>query len=333
MTFNIVSIIGILQKSKGLIPLRGLLYNQNWPQWKKQCYNLLFACHAGHLLELSVALLFYFLLFPIVIVEAKVFNLNWILKVVAFNIAMEFLTFGFWHWFTFIKNYKSLEEGKYNSNNPYGKNVGFFTSSNGLLQREIFLTTLGWLQSSAYQCIILYLWASGRLEYERSFWDRPIYNIASILLVTYWREFHFYWCHRMIHPWWKKDYGLAQGDIGAFLYRHFHSVHHKSYNPGPWSGLSMHPVEHFFYYTVTLLPLIFSFHPLHFLYAKYHADISPIGGHDGFSHPAGGNAYHWLHHATFECNYGTDLIDFDKLFGTYVDYDEYIKKKSVEKDS
>jgi hypothetical protein len=61
----------------------------------------------------------------------------------------------------------------------------------------------------------------------------------------------------------------------------------------------MHPVEHFFYYTCAYFPLLFSCHPVHFLFTKFNADISPIGGHDD---PAGASAFHYLHHATFECN-------------------------------
>jgi hypothetical protein len=125
-----------------------------------------------------------------------------------------------------------------------------------------------------------------------------------------------------MHPWWSIQKGLPQGDIGAFLYRHFHSLYHKSRNPGPWSRLSMHPVEHFFYYTCVFFLLLFTCHPLHFLYAKFNADISLIRGHDG---PAGGAAFHYLHHTYFECNYGVPLLDFDRLFGTYK---EYVKKPS-----
>ena len=132
-----------------------------------------------------------------------------------------------------------------------------------------------------------------------------------------------------MHPWWSVQNGLRQGDIGAFLYRHCHSLHHRSRNPGPWSGLSMHPVEHFFYYTCAYFPLVFSCHPLHFLYAKFHADIAPIGGHDGYDDPAGGADFHYLHHAVFECNYGVPLIDFDRFFGTYK---EFVKKPTSTKD-
>ena len=84
----------------------------------------------------------------------------------------------------------------------------------------------------------------------------------------------------------------------------------------------MHPVEHFLYYSCAwLLPLVFTVHPLHFLYAKYHADIAPIGGHDGFEEPGGNGDFHYLHHAKFECNYGVPFpVDFDKMFGTWVEY-------------
>jgi sterol desaturase/sphingolipid hydroxylase (fatty acid hydroxylase superfamily) len=230
----------------------------------------------------------------------------------------------------YIQFYQSLKPKKFNPNNQYDKNhnAGFFYSSNGLLQKEIFLTTLGWLQSTAFQVYFFQKWASGKLEYEENFWDRPYFNLFTVLIVSYWREFHFYWCHRVMHPWWKKSRGLSRYDFGAFLYKHFHSVHHKSYNPGPWSGLSMHPVEHFFYYTCAILPLWFKMHPLHFLYTIYHANISPVGGHDGFGYPGGNSTYHYLHHALFECNYGTPLVDFDTLFGTKIDYNDYMKNKA-----
>lgn len=58
-----------------------------------------------------------------------------------------------------------------------------------------------------------------------------------------------------MHPWgWKLP---IIGDFGQFLYSKVHSLHHKSYNTGPWSGLCMHPVEHICYYSVTLLCLFF----------------------------------------------------------------------------
>lgn len=176
----------------------------------------------------------------------------------------------------------------------------------------------------------MYLWASGRIDYYTDFWTDPLYSIGYLAAITYWREIHFYWCHRILHPWWDRKNGLMDGDIGAFLYRHVHSLHHKSYNPGPWSGLSMHPIEHLMYYSCTVLPYFFVAHPLHFLYVKFHADIAPIGGHDGYDEPSANGDFHWLHHAKFECNYGVPFpINFDKLFGTWLEYKEWKKTGSV----
>lgn len=100
---------------------------------------------------------------------------------------------------------------------------------------------------------MMHLFASGRIPFYRTFWAYPIWSMFQLLLIPYWRDFHFYWIHRMMHPWriaWLPD-------VGQVLYTKFHSLHHKSYNTGPLSGLSMHPVEHFIYYTCTLLPLVF----------------------------------------------------------------------------
>ena len=46
--------------------------------------------------------------------------------------------------------------------------------------------------------------------------------------MLYWRIFHFWFIHRNMHPWWDRKNGLAQLDLGAFLYRWVHAHHHKS---------------------------------------------------------------------------------------------------------
>ncbi|KAK3245966.1 hypothetical protein CYMTET_44484 [Cymbomonas tetramitiformis] len=287
-------------------------------------YTYVAGCHLGHQLEFGVALLCYLFFFPID--EAKILHPKWILQVIGFNLTCEFVICGFWHWFMYRSSYGQsapMQVKKFNAVNQYEeeKAHGFFTSF-GNLQREVLFTTMGWLQSAALQCFAMHMWASGRIPFYMDFWgpagENAFRSMSHLLFITYWREFHFYWCHRMIHPW-RVQLPLL-GDPGLFLYKKFHSLHHKSYNPGPFSGLAMHPVEHFFYYSCAWLPLCFNTHPLHFLYAKFHADIAPIGGHDGYGDPAGNGDFHYLHHAKFECNYGVPLIPFDKLFGTWIDY-------------
>ena len=61
-----------------------------------------------------------------------------------------------------------------------------------------------------------------------------------------------------------------------------HYLHHKNVKVGPWSGLSMHPVEHVIYFSVVLIHLIVPSHPLHFIFNLQHTALSPIQGHSGY---------------------------------------------------
>jgi len=157
--------------------------------------------------------------------------------------------------------------------------------------------------------------------------ERPLFVtwfLLAFAVTTQFRGIHFFFCHRMMHPWWDQNNGLKQGDVGAFLYRHVHSLHHKSYNPGPWSSLSMHPVEHMLYFSCFFLAFFVPYHPLHLLLNKYHTDISALAGHDGHASPGAADVGHYLHHAHFECNYGFSFPNYlDKFFGTFDDGTKY----------
>jgi cytochrome b involved in lipid metabolism len=305
----------------------------NWGTVGDAIYTYLWGAHLGHALDFSVALICYFLLYSdgSWMEEAQTWQVGWVSRIMLFNLSCLIFP-AFWHWFVYKTSdrSRSLQEVKMNKENQYepdGGKVGMFFSSTGQLEREITYNTLGWLQSGAWQCLFTYLWATGFLPFYTDFWSLPTRSLLIMFGITYWREIHFYHAHRMMHPWFDKERGLFDGDIGAFLYRHAHSLHHKSHNPGPWSGLCMHPIEHFLYYTcATLMPLVLTLHPMHFLYCKFHADIAPIGGHDGYQDPGPNGDYHLLHHMKFECNYGVPWpLNFDKFWGTWVNPEEYRK--------
>lgn len=260
---------------------------------------------------------------------AKGWSWTWMLPVVLLNLAVEGIFYGGWHWYLYDRvtaNSSKIDVLKFNKNNPYS---GEFGLSN--LNRERYYTTLGFLQSSCWEMLAIRMWAIGSpilKPHYLDFWAFPLYSVAQVLIVPYWRELHFYLAHRMIHPWRFEIFGT---DPGKVLYTKYHSLHHKSNNPGPWAGLSMHPVEHLIYYTCVLTPMVFSLHPLHFLFNKFHADLSPAPGHDGYDQPAGGSLFHYLHHAHFECNYGTPMVPLDVLFGTYEDGSKWAKKDKNQK--
>jgi sterol desaturase/sphingolipid hydroxylase (fatty acid hydroxylase superfamily) len=340
MTWGPKHIVGVLSMTKsGDAEVRKNYFGckksplGDWGTLGDYIYACVLGAHLGHLLDFSVALLCYYLLYSdgTWVEEAKTWQVNWVSRFMFFNLVCLLLP-AFWHWFVYktsarsqaLQAVKMVQQNQYE---PDGGNVGMFFSSTGQLEREITYSTLGWLQSGAWQCIFTYLWASGFLPFYSDFWLYPATSILIMFGVTFWREIHFYHAHRMMHPWFDKDRGLFDGDIGAFLYRYAHSLHHKSHNPGPWSGLCMHPIEHFLYYTcATLMPLVLTLHPMHFLYCKFHADIAPIGGHDGYQDPGPNGDYHLLHHMKFECNYGVPWpVNFDKFWGTWVEPAEYRK--------
>jgi lathosterol oxidase len=315
MTFGLRNFLGAAAGVKQVKGCAALRYSE-LPLWATKTLDLLFFEHYQHLLELAIALLCYHTLWDYTFSRASTgFSSDWIIPVFGFNYLCMVSTFGFWHWWTYHGPYAStLNRFKFNPEDPYQGPEGA-----AALRREIFYTFLGWTQSSVLQCVGTWAYATGRAPFYEDFWSRPIFSLTTLLLVNLWRTTHFYWVHRLMHPWgWKGPW--AAWDLGATLYRHVHSLHHKSVNPGPWSGLSMHPVEHFLYYSCAWVCLATPLHPTVFLFAKFHADVSPVGGHDGHEDPGGGGAgYHWLHHHRYEVNFGVPTIDWDRFMGTFVD--------------
>ena len=59
--------------------------------------------------------------------------------------------------------------------------------------------------------------------------DYPFQFFVWIFCFPLIRGVHFYFIHRLLHH--------------PFLYKHVHITHHRNVNTGPWSGISMHPIE------------------------------------------------------------------------------------------
>jgi sterol desaturase/sphingolipid hydroxylase (fatty acid hydroxylase superfamily) len=106
--------------------------------------------------------------------------------------------------------------------------------------------------------------------------------------------------------------------------RTVHYVHHKNPNPGPWSGMAMHPVEHLLYLSVVLIHFVIPSHPLHFLMNAQLTALTPAQSHHGFEGPlfgwwTSGSYYHYLHHRYVSCNFGDGIVPMDRWFGRYYD--------------
>jgi len=219
---------------------------------------------------------------------------------------------GFWHYLLYIRKIKNLD-GKYLKS--WDTKNKKFLFGDQVYDNVFWCSTSGVFVWTVYEFVFLQQWARGNISTVYfDFWSRPFYSLFLLALIPWWRHFHFYWVHRLIHI--------------PVLYKACHYLHHKNKNPMPWSGLSMHPLEHVFYYSGPLIYLFIPHHPIHMMYEAIHAALSPAGGHSGFNGPvfdgklAQGSYHHFLHHWYFECNYGTESVPLDKWFGTFRDGDK-----------
>ena len=240
----------------------------------------------------------------------ETFEPGWILFVLVRNAALLTIGFGGFHFALYMKK----TQGRLFKYNPKWQ----ATDNPSFLFRNQTVDNLIWCFFSGlpiwttYEVITLWMIANGHIPYL-NFNEHPVAFFLIMLLVPLMREFHFYCIHRLIH--WPP------------LYRAVHKVHHANVNPGPWSGLSMHPVEHLFYFSGVLIHWIIPSHPIHAMYHILHAALSPAPGHTGFDRIVVSDndavevhgLAHYLHHKYFEVNYADGAIPLDKWFGTFHD--------------
>jgi sterol desaturase/sphingolipid hydroxylase (fatty acid hydroxylase superfamily) len=166
---------------------------------------------------------------------------------------------------------------------------------------------------TAYEAVTLWAYAHHIIPYV-DFRAHPVYGVLLMVGVIYLRLFHFYRVHRLSH--W------------APLYKISHYVHHKNINIGPWSGMSMNPLEHLLYLSGVLLHWVIPSSPLHAIFHLMHAGASPAPGHSGFYKFVGNksdrgiiidNYFHYLHHRFFTVNFGVEGLPLDAWFGSFHD--------------
>ena len=167
----------------------------------------------------------------------------------------------------------------------------------------------GW---TIYEAVMWVSYANGVAPFA-TFEDRPVWFVLLFLLLPVWQSLHFFCIHRLLH--WKP------------LYDRVHSVHHRNIAIGPWSGLSMHPVEHLLYLSGLFILMLVPSHPMHMLFYAYWLALATATSHSGFEKLIVGKSYettiavfhHQLHHRYFTCNYGNVEMPMDRWFGSHND--------------
>lgn len=192
------------------------------------------------------------------------------------------------------------------------KNSRSFTWRNQVRDNMFWSCASGVTVWTAYEVLMMWAYANGYVPMT-SWGDNPVWFVLLLVLVPVWYSFHFYWFHRLLH--WQP------------LYRAAHALHHRNVNIGPWSGLSMHPIEHVLYFSSALIHFVVASHPIHILYNVQYFALAAVTAHSGYETLLVkdkdsvnlGYFFHQLHHRYFECNYGTGEMPWDKWFGSFHD--------------
>ena len=244
----------------------------------------------------------------------KSFELWWVALIYARNFAFIVLLFGGMHLYLHV--FKSQGDEFKFTTRPFATNESRFAFKSQVRDNMFHTLLFAVPTITAYETVTYWAFANGYLGlFDLSaspllFWA---WFVALLLLAPVIHAVHFYFAHRLLHV--------------KLLYKTVHSLHHRNVEVGPWSGLSMHPVEHILYFSTVVVQWLLALHPVNALFQIQLAAFYPALGHCGFeklktgeqSSLDGGSYFHYLHHKYFECNYGGSLTPLDKLFGTFHD--------------
>ncbi|MEI6541651.1 MAG: sterol desaturase family protein, partial [Planctomycetota bacterium] len=226
------------------------------------------------------------------------------------NVVLAICVYGGWHTWFYVWR-KQETAFKYNGQWPKDRAEGFLFGHQ--TYDNMFHTLVSGVPIwTAYEVLLLWAYANGIAPFI-SFAEHPIGFVAVFFLVPLIHEVGFYFAHRLLHY--------------SFLYETAHKLHHRNVSPGPWSGLSMHPIEHLIYFSTILLFFVIPSHPIHMINLASRLGLAPAQGHTGFDRLVVGDeatmdvSYfaHYLHHKYFEVNYADGMIPLDKWFGSFHD--------------
>ena len=284
-----------------------------WPPQPKALFKWLFG-FPGYFLPWNVAYAAFAILIWTWLTPSlehfKSITPTWAGIILLRNVVLAICVYGGWHtWFYVWRKQKTAF--KYNGQWPKDRAEGFLFGHQ--TYDNMFHTLVSGVPIwTAYEVLLLWAYANGIAPFI-SFAEHPIGFVAVFFLVPLIHEVGFYFAHRLLHY--------------SFLYETAHKLHHRNVSPGPWSGLSMHPIEHLIYFSTILLFFVIPAHPIHMINLASRLGLAPAQGHTGFDRLVIGDeatmdvSYfaHYLHHKYFEVNYADGMIPLDKWFGSFHD--------------
>ena len=237
------------------------------------------------------------------------FSAGWIALLWLRNAALLTLVAGGLHWWLYMRRSQG-DDYKYHRR-------WLDTDNEKFLWRNQVWDNLFWSIASGvtiwtgFEALTWWIYANGHVQIP-GIAEHPLYLAVCILGLFFWGTIHFYCIHRFSH--WPP------------LYKISHEMHHRNVNTGPWTGISMHPLEHLLYFSGFVLFWLLPVHPVVIVIFGLYMGISPAPSHSGFNYVRlgrgrifAGDWYHQLHHQYFDLNYGNTSSPLDKLFGSWHD--------------
>jgi len=238
------------------------------------------------------------------------FEWDWIALIWVRNVALLTLFAAPLHWWLYVRRGQGVTT-KLNSL-WQEQNSRKFLFRSQLKDNMFWSIVSGCTIWTLFECMTYWIYANGFVDVVH--WvDSKTYLLLLGFFTFFGSWAHFYFVHRLLH--WPP------------LYRVAHALHHRNTSPQPWSGISMHPIEHLLYFSVFCIFWVVPAHPVLIVLLGLFQGISPALSHAGFSQikvgrdlsiPSG-DPFHQLHHKYYEVNYGNRATGLDKLFGSWHD--------------
>ncbi len=185
------------------------------------------------------------------------------------------------------------------------------------VKRELFYSLLSTTLFLIPSLAVIFFGKEGVFKVYYDISDHSLIWYATSFVISFLvHDTYFYWLHRTLHTKW--------------LYKRFHSIHHKSIYPTPLAAFAFNASEAIL--ESCFFPIILFFLPIHYsvimIFAAFSLIMNAYGhlGHDvlpeqiqdgpvlkHINHPT----HHGWHHRHHRGNYGFYLKWWDKAMGTY----------------
>ena len=242
--------------------------------------------------------------------EAESLRPGWIAEIWVRNIVLLTVVAGGLH--LLLQRYRVQGDGLRYDARPMTRNKSLFLFDDQVKDNMFLSLASAMAVATVWESLGWWAYANGVVPH-RSFADNPVWFVVLLAVVPIWSVLYFGAGHWLLHR--------------PPLYDRVHCWHHRNMNIGPWSGLSMHPLEHVLLYSDLVLLLVVPSSPVHMLFALMHHTMGAPMSHTGYDAvrlPGRqrfelGDFHHQLHHRLIECNYGGLESPLDELIGAFHD--------------